>query len=175
MSRSLRKFTERAPSPSSGEAGFSMIEVLVTLVIFVVAMLGLAGLQSTSISTNHSAYLRSQATWLTYDMVDRMRVNLDAVSAGDYYGGSGTQHTSCVSTSGCSTTNMAEHDLFSWVDLVQSTLPNGNGHVCSDSSPQDGTPGSPACDGSGPVAIKVWWYLKEAEETQRYTVSFEPG
>jgi type IV pilus assembly protein PilV len=70
---------------------------------------------------------------------------------------------------------MAEHDLYEWLQLLNNTLPSGDGHVCSDSTPKDGTPSSPACDGGGPVAIKVWWYAKPEQNTQRYVLSFEPG
>ena len=56
--------------------GFSMIEVLVTLLVLSIGLLGLAAMQVRSIKNTHSAYLRSQATYLAYDMLDRMRANM---------------------------------------------------------------------------------------------------
>jgi len=44
---------------------------------------GLAGLQLNGTKFNHSAYLRSQATSLAYDLADRARSNLDACPPGD--------------------------------------------------------------------------------------------
>jgi type IV pilus assembly protein PilV len=58
--------------------GVSLIEVLVTVVILAIGMLGLAGLQGNALRGNTSAYMRSQATFLAYDMLDRMRVNRTA-------------------------------------------------------------------------------------------------
>ena len=56
-------------------SGFTLLEVLVALVILSIGLLGLAGLQAASLRYNHSSYLRSQATLIAYDIVDRMRAN----------------------------------------------------------------------------------------------------
>ena len=60
--------------------GITLIEVLVTVVVLAFGLLGLAGLQANSLRNNHSAYLRSQATYLATDIIDRMRANrLEAI------------------------------------------------------------------------------------------------
>jgi type IV pilus assembly protein PilV len=56
-------------------AGFTLIEVLVAMVVLTVGLLGLAGLQATSLKNSQNAYYRSVATQLAYDMADRMRAN----------------------------------------------------------------------------------------------------
>ncbi|MEJ2142634.1 MAG: type IV pilus modification protein PilV, partial [Gammaproteobacteria bacterium] len=53
--------------------GFSLLEVMIAMVIFSIGLIGLAGLQSASLGYNHSAYLRSQATYLAYNILDKMR------------------------------------------------------------------------------------------------------
>ena len=58
-------------------SGFTLIEVLISMLILAVGLLGLAGLQATGLRNNLSAYNRSQATQLAYDMADRMRANVD--------------------------------------------------------------------------------------------------
>lgn len=55
-------------------SGFTLIEVLVTLVVLSVGLLGLAGLQLVGMRGNHSAYLRTRATLAAADLVDRMRL-----------------------------------------------------------------------------------------------------
>ena len=65
----------------SSSAGFTLIEVLVALIIVSIGLLGLAGLQATSVRFNQQAYLRSQAVQQAYDMADRIRAN--AVAAGE--------------------------------------------------------------------------------------------
>ncbi len=44
--------------------GFSLIEVLITILIFAVGLLGMAALQAVSMRSNQSANFRTQATAL---------------------------------------------------------------------------------------------------------------
>ena len=55
--------------------GMTLVEVLVTLVIISVGLLGLAALQLTSLKGNQEAYARSQASALAGFILDRMRAN----------------------------------------------------------------------------------------------------
>ena len=55
--------------------GFSLIEVLVTMVILAFGLLGLAGLQTRTQVLEMEAYQRSQAILLTEDMAGRMSTN----------------------------------------------------------------------------------------------------
>lgn len=71
-----------APRLSSGQAlrphrnmGFSLVEVLVTIVILLIGLLGLAGLQARALTAQMEAYQRSQALILLKDMVDRINAN----------------------------------------------------------------------------------------------------
>ena len=57
------------------QRGATLIEVLVAMLILSVGLLGLAGMQMTALQSNQSAYYRSQATVLAYDVIDRMRAN----------------------------------------------------------------------------------------------------
>ncbi len=82
-------FSQTQPhSPRSagrrGERGASLIEVLVSMFVLAVGLLGFAGMQMVGIKSNHSAQVRSQATLLAYDLADRMRGARDAALDGDY-------------------------------------------------------------------------------------------
>jgi type IV pilus assembly protein PilV len=114
--------------------GFSMIEILITLVILSIGLLGIAGLQVTGMQSNRSAYFRSQATIIAYDMIDRMRTNVDGVAANHYddldsSNPPATAPTCIDSASGCSATSLAENDLQEWVDDHLALLPAGSGTV----------------------------------------------
>lgn len=104
------------------QSGFTLLEVLITLVILAIGLLGLAGIQATGLKQNHSAYMRSQATQLAYDIADRMRANKIVVNS--YTTVTPTEHTLCL-LSGCTPVEMAEHDLFEWDKAVTDTLPLG--------------------------------------------------
>ncbi len=143
--------------------GFSLIELLVAVVVLAIGLLGLAALQAGGMRFGHSAYLRSQATVLAYDISDRMRANIAAVLDGNYDLASATEHSACTNTTGCSTANMAENDTFEWRAALGARLPGGEGVVCldsdlSDDNATDTTLLDPQCDGNGEIyVIKIWW------------------
>src|SRR4026209_1446790 len=57
--------------PSSTQSGFSLVEILVTLVIVMIGLLGLAGVQMRAHQAEMESYQRAQALVLVADMVDR--------------------------------------------------------------------------------------------------------
>jgi type IV pilus assembly protein PilV len=99
------------------------------MVILAVGLLGLAGLQATTMSNNNDAYLRSQATQLAYDIADRMRANLPAANAGTYISAlpDGAATANCKKPAGCSITQMAQTDIFEWQQRIGDILPAGTG------------------------------------------------
>jgi len=154
--------------------GFTLLEVLITVLIMSIGLLGLAGLQVTSLKNNHSSYQRTQVTLLAYDVVDRMRANTIAIATGNYVakGGytvsySGGTHVisapaataGCTTTTGCSIAAMASTDINQWRVMLANELPGGVGVICLDSTPDDGSNATThGCDDAGTVyAIKVWW------------------
>ncbi len=59
----------------SRQRGFSMIEVLITIAILMVGLLGLAGLQTRVSTAEFEGYQRAQAIVLLQDITDRMSAN----------------------------------------------------------------------------------------------------
>jgi type IV pilus assembly protein PilV len=55
--------------------GLTLVEIMVALLVLSIGILGLASLQTASLSFSASSYQRTQATVLAYDMADRMRAN----------------------------------------------------------------------------------------------------
>ena len=182
--------------PAVFDNGFTLIEVLVTLIVLSVGLLSLAGLQVFGLRTSHSASLRTQATIQSYDIIDRMRANLRGVQDGNYdqptqAGSAGVEKTACEAitgtTNGCSTQDMASHDLFKWNQAIADVLPGGVGVVCIDTTPEDdpvATATVTACDGLGSIdprnaiyAVKIWWSddsSNSASAPQLFTTSFRP-
>lgn len=127
-------------------AGFTLLEVLITVLILSIGLLGLSGLQVTGLRYNQSAYWRGQATLIAYDIIDRMRVNRDGVAAGAYDAIDSTAtlpgDPNCVSdTAGCTAAQMAQHDIREWagnfVNINNSNdfipaLPNASATVTRD-------------------------------------------
>ncbi|MEN8131095.1 MAG: type IV pilus modification protein PilV [Pseudomonadota bacterium] len=104
----------------NGMRGFSLIEVLVAVLVLSIGLLGLAGLQKTSISNTHSSYLRSQANYLIYDLIDRMRANRATAKTGSYnipFDTAPNGTTNCE-TAICSAADMAVFDRNQWKCLL---------------------------------------------------------
>jgi type IV pilus assembly protein PilV len=62
-------------SSRRSQQGVTLLEVLISIVVLAIGLLGYAGLQTVSLKNNLSAYHRSQATMLAYDVIDRIRAN----------------------------------------------------------------------------------------------------
>ena len=111
---------------SKVSGGFTLLEVLITVVIFSVGLLGLAGLQATGIKLNHSSLLRTQATLLAYDIADCMRANRDAAIAAAYDIDTGDTHGT--------PSDLAQTDVRDWKVKLDQTLPTGDGSIELDGS-----------------------------------------
>ena len=109
--------------------GFSLIEVLVALLVLSIGLLGLAALQTTSLQYNTGSYFRTQATFLAYDIIDRMRANIAAVVDNDNNGYDQPTTTNvsppvnCDTTS-CTSAELALYDVKKWYDRIVIALPD---------------------------------------------------
>ncbi len=123
------------PKYQLSQTGISMVEVLVAIVVLSFGLLGLAGLQADGLRGNNDAYMRSQATLMAYDMLDRMRANLQGVENGFYDDLFSTTPAdpACIS-SGCTIQEMSEHDAFEWNQKLAQLLPGGQGKVSGSGS-----------------------------------------
>ena len=113
------------------QLGFSMVEILVTILIISLAVLGSAGLQVQALKTNQGGQFRNQAVFLLNDMVERMKANkVYSVSASSVPGYDTTLATTtdCGVTS-CSPTQLAAYDVTQWGASIAAVLPQGTGTV----------------------------------------------
>lgn len=69
---------------SARQLGVGLIEVLVAVLILSIAFLGIAALQTMSLSTNNSAMARSMATISSYSILDAMRADVGSARTGGY-------------------------------------------------------------------------------------------
>jgi type IV pilus assembly protein PilV len=118
--------------------GFTLIEVLVTLLIFSFGLLAVAGLQTISKKANYDALQRTTASLLASDLVERMRSNGRMLSEyvlaeGVTLGGGtlGAAPVDCTAAD-CNATQMAWYDLAEWeqaldgaAELVEDTPTGG--------------------------------------------------
>lgn len=113
--------------------GFTLLEVLIALLVFSLGLLGMAGLLTVAVQTNHSAYLRTQATFLAQGMADRMRANVLGLWNGKYDGtySSSTAGTAsgCLNGTKCDYDAVAARDTQIWSNQLGNFLPNPTGTI----------------------------------------------
>jgi type IV pilus assembly protein PilV len=167
-----RTLPPSAIKPAPNESGFTLIEILVAVVVLSLGLLGLAGLQVSSLNNNQTAYYRGIASQQAYDMADRMRANLTGVSAGNYDNlNSGTPTSQACFAAACTAAQLATSDYFQWVTASQRLLPNGAGRINCVVFPPAVTCATPRV-----FDITVTWNEKGAitNATQSFVTRFAP-
>ena len=147
------------------QAGFTMIELLVAVLVMGVGVLGVTGLQLVSLQNNQAALMRAEAAQLAYDIMDRIRVNpgTGAVAGLAYngiaVGDAPAVPTNCLENT-CTVAQMTAFDVAIW----KCSLGAYNGEdVCIDIRdwagdeialpPETEQPGLP--DGDGSIAVNA--------------------
>lgn len=110
--------------------GMTLVEVLVALVVISVGLLGVAALQMVSLRNSQGSYLRTQATALADDIIDRMRANRTAAIAPALAYNIAFGQT--VSLGG--TPTRAQTDLNQWKTALLAELPRTEGGDVADGS-----------------------------------------
>ena len=111
--------------------GVSLIEVLVAVIILAFGLLGLAGLQSVSLRNNNSAMMRTQATYLAQDIIDRMRVNKTAAIDDMSY----EQPMATATPTVAANSPLDVIDRNAWLTSIEAALPSGDGAIdCVDAT-----------------------------------------
>lgn len=105
-------------------AGFTLLEILVTLFIVALGILGTAGLQTLALKMNKGGQLRSQALVLGMDLLERIEANNAAAIAGSY--APATQpvtFTKDCTYEYCNAGELATYDLVDFKGRLQAQLP----------------------------------------------------
>lgn len=115
----------RAALPHS--RGLTLVEILVALLVLSIGLLGLAALQTSSLRFNTSAYYRTQATALAYDLADRMRANRQGALDDLYNTPLEDPPPACGAINVVG--SVAEQDIATWRDALACRIPQSTGSV----------------------------------------------
>lgn len=116
------------------QAGISLIETMVAVLVLTVGLLGITAMQVSSLAQNRVSYERSQAVLLGDEIVERIRVNRPAAVAGNYDIGINTAVAtpliSCIGAlADCSPAQLAANDLSQWKQRLGALLGDGDGAI----------------------------------------------
>lgn len=135
----------------TGQRGLTLIEILVTLVILSIGMLGLAGLQAATSKYKINSWARSASSLLIADFGDRVRANYEAdandfltnrdgkspyvigTTWDDQQGDVADPAKDCAAES-CSPNERADYDRAQWLKRVRELMPGGSAFVAGDRS-----------------------------------------
>ncbi|QSX38086.1 type IV pilus modification protein PilV [Shewanella sedimentimangrovi] len=103
--------------------GFSLIEVLVSLVILVIGLIGIFNLHTVAKQSNFESFQQTQASYYASDIVSRMKLNRTELAnyAGTYDGTMADPGISCDVAVGanviCTNAQTRAWDLYQWGQL----------------------------------------------------------
>jgi type IV pilus assembly protein PilV len=136
-----------------------LIEVLVTMLLISLALLGTSGLQSYAMKLNQGGQFRTQAVMLASDLAERMEANKSGAVAGNYVYAcpipAVATSTACgPAGAACGPAALATYDLLQWQNQVSTTLPQS---TCSVVQSTTGNPST--------YTISISWVDRQTDAT----------
>ena len=162
-------------------AGYSLVEVLVSIVVLSLGLLGAVGMLTTSLRSTSESGSFTAAVNLARELSEMTRLNR-GVAAGkgtaqrnpyliDFKGTDPVppQQRACVGpTAACSAWDIADWDVRDWTARAKDRLPEARVVVCFDDDPVDGD-GNYAwdCSGGGSnLVVKLGWLPRMGNERE---------
>ncbi|HEX6930464.1 MAG TPA: type IV pilus modification protein PilV [Gammaproteobacteria bacterium] len=143
----------------NSQNGFSLIEILVALFVFAIGILSVAGLQIVSKRTNFEAVQRTSATFLAYDILERMRANPREL--GSYVdvtlGATRPAPAVMCDASACTAEELAAFDVWEWQRAIQGVAEQSAGTSTGGLVNPTGCIAGPAAGGQGTYTITIAW------------------
>ena len=136
------------------------MEVLIAMLVLAIGLLALASLQAQSLKFNHESYVRSQATILAYEIMDRMRAN----PFGDFTDGVTVPvvPANCADPALIASVNVLIQKCF-WLLDIQGRLPSGTGTIVVN-------PADPSL-----VDVTIMWSDRENDNAADCATAGGPG
>lgn len=172
------------------ENGFSLLEVLISIIILSFGLLGMVGLQAAALQANRDARLQTSAISLARELAEMMRGNKDIglAASGNPYIGSFTAPLTpntasyCLNVASATTacadnTAIANAQMTEWLGRVKNELPGARVSICVDSAPFDSA-GLPqwACSNTGTDAttvIKMGWTRSSTDRSAKGSAALD--
>jgi len=161
------------------QGGVTLVELMVSVLVMSIGVLGVAALQVVSLQQNRNAIMESDAIRLANDLIDRILANPGVIYGPvASYASSPTMDKSCVGNI-CSENEMASYDTAQWLCALGSTDPTDDSTyaTCSTLGVTGALPygtGTVVYDAATRVyAISVRWQDDREGNTRDITVNFK--
>jgi type IV pilus assembly protein PilV len=117
------------PHSQKKHQGFTLIEVLVSLLIMTLGIVGVLKMQTQSLKSNQRAHFRTQADLLSRDLLARMQANKTEAQKGAYVASSKQTNPPDCQTTECNAEQLVKWDLHQWYEQIEKQLPAGSATV----------------------------------------------
>lgn len=119
------------------QQGKNLVEMLIAIVVVSIGVLGIASLQIGGTRSTMETQFRSVATIYAREIIERVDYNHENVTSYELEVGTEVSAPeNCGANELCIESSLATYDLYSWLDVIQNSLPLGKGSIdCTDSSP----------------------------------------
>lgn len=116
----------RSCGAARNQRGTSLIEVMISVLILGIGLLGIAAMQATALRNSGSSLGRSQAVIQSYAALDAMRGNRAQALAGNY----DMTALECTASSAAAGGDLAVNDINRWIrDLKNALGPDACGRI----------------------------------------------
>lgn len=136
-----------------------MVEVLVSILIVALGILGTLGLLMNGLRLSSSSNYRTIAAAQANAMADTLRGNpfaIAGVPAASFDAPVPTSAAGCFTTAGCARANFVNNNVWVWQQQLAASLPDGVGTICR-SSVANVASAAPVCNGQGAYVVTVCW------------------
>lgn len=179
------------------QSGFSLIEVLISIIILSFGLLGMVGLQAAALQANRDARLQSVATTLARELSDMMRGNKDVANRassdaltnpyiGRFSNPNGSSPLAPTATSFClnvastclNATAVAQSQMTDWLARVDAELPGARVEICPDAAPFNAQgiaqwSACPAAAANSTILVKIGWTRTSTNRSNTGAAAFE--
>lgn len=123
IAQKLKRCTQ--PTSLKQQSGLGLIEILVTVLVLGIGILGVASTQIVSLQMNSQSQNRSQAVLLAEDILDRIRANPDNPGAYALAEGNaqGADNGACDTSFVPANATVAANDIETWENSLACLLP----------------------------------------------------
>jgi type IV pilus assembly protein PilV len=155
------------------DAGFSMMEVLVSIFVLSLGVICAAGMQLTALRASKQSSFQTNALQLASEMADRMRANgeqFKEVESNPFFlldykadGGQPPAPPKLCYANDCNALELAVFDIYEWKQRLRQLVPGARAKICRDATPWNEEAHSMSWDCSDDVSasaslvIKVGW------------------
>ncbi|MGV3742723.1 MAG: type IV pilus modification protein PilV [Burkholderiaceae bacterium] len=162
------------------QKGFTLAEVLASVFLLAIGLVGAAGMQLQALRTAQQSAFHTVALSLAAEMADMMRMTLSSDSSqaliAQYLQVDFSSEThsmreaaDCYRMS-CDTAQLVEFEIEQWMQRIETSLPGARAKVCVDAQPWSADTGRPdwMCRSSvgqngkehGAIVVKIGWHDK---------------